>query len=137
MIEAAALLSALVGKWQDFTIILLLLFANAFIDFWQKPYPSPLLFSATFLTEIVGTLLTVYGVFFGSHRLEICSADPGLCPGRIRFERHGQDRYLPLSAKISQRPIVRHLGDKPCRSEIEGQRNKTTQLVGQAGIISA
>ncbi len=31
--------------------------------FWQRPYPSPLLFSATFLTEIVGTLLAVYGVF--------------------------------------------------------------------------
>lgn len=31
--------------------------------FWQKPYPSPLLFSATFITEIVGTLFAVYGIF--------------------------------------------------------------------------
>jgi H+-transporting ATPase len=29
--------------------------------FWQKPYPSPLLFGATFGTEILGTLLAVYG----------------------------------------------------------------------------
>jgi H+-transporting ATPase len=31
--------------------------------FWQKPYPSPFLFSATSLTEIIGTLFAVYGVF--------------------------------------------------------------------------
>jgi H+-transporting ATPase len=36
MIEAAALLSALVKKWEDFAIIAILLFANAFIDFWQE-----------------------------------------------------------------------------------------------------
>jgi H+-transporting ATPase len=36
MIEAAALLSALVKKWEDFAIIAALLFANAFIDFWQE-----------------------------------------------------------------------------------------------------
>ena len=29
--------------------------------FWQRPYPSPLLFVATFGTEIVGTLIAVYG----------------------------------------------------------------------------
>jgi H+-transporting ATPase len=31
--------------------------------FWQKPYPSPLLFSATSATEVIGTLFAVYGVF--------------------------------------------------------------------------
>ncbi len=36
MIEAAAILSAIVHKWEDFTIITLLLFTNAFIDFWQE-----------------------------------------------------------------------------------------------------
>lgn len=36
MIEIAALLSALVGKWDDFTIILILLVTNVFIDFWQE-----------------------------------------------------------------------------------------------------
>jgi H+-transporting ATPase len=36
MIEAAALLSAVVGKWEDFTIITILLFSNAAIDFWQE-----------------------------------------------------------------------------------------------------
>ncbi|HHH30012.1 MAG TPA: metal-transporting ATPase, partial [Polyangiaceae bacterium] len=36
MIEVAALLSALVGKWEDFTIILVLLFVNAGVDFWQE-----------------------------------------------------------------------------------------------------
>jgi H+-transporting ATPase len=30
--------------------------------FWQKPYPSPLLLGATFGTEILGTLIAVYGV---------------------------------------------------------------------------
>jgi H+-transporting ATPase len=29
--------------------------------FWQRPWPSPLLFSATFGTEIIGTLIAVYG----------------------------------------------------------------------------
>ena len=36
MIEAAALLSALVGKWEDFAIIMILLITNVFIDFWQE-----------------------------------------------------------------------------------------------------
>jgi H+-transporting ATPase len=31
--------------------------------FWQKPWPAPLLLGATFSTEIVGTLIAVYGVF--------------------------------------------------------------------------
>ncbi|HXH65188.1 MAG TPA: plasma-membrane proton-efflux P-type ATPase [Mariprofundaceae bacterium] len=31
--------------------------------FWQRPYPAALLFSATFGTEIVGTLIAVYGMF--------------------------------------------------------------------------
>ncbi len=30
--------------------------------FWQRPYPSPLLLGATFGTEILGTLIAVYGV---------------------------------------------------------------------------
>lgn len=29
--------------------------------FWQKPYPAPLLLGATFGTEILGTLIAVYG----------------------------------------------------------------------------
>lgn len=36
MIEIAAILSALVGRWEDFTIIMILLFTNAFIDLWQE-----------------------------------------------------------------------------------------------------
>jgi H+-transporting ATPase len=36
MIEAAALLSGLVGKWDDFTIIMILLVTNVFVDFWQE-----------------------------------------------------------------------------------------------------
>lgn len=31
--------------------------------FWQKPYPSWLLLTATFSTEILGTLIAVYGIF--------------------------------------------------------------------------
>ena len=30
--------------------------------FWQRPWPSPLLFGATFATEIIGTLIAVYGL---------------------------------------------------------------------------
>jgi H+-transporting ATPase len=29
--------------------------------FWQRPWPAPILFSATFGTEIIGTLIAVYG----------------------------------------------------------------------------
>lgn len=36
MIEVAALLSAAVRRWEDFVIISILLFTNAFIDFWQE-----------------------------------------------------------------------------------------------------
>ena len=36
MIEVAALLSAVVRRWEDFIIIMILLFTNAFIDFWQE-----------------------------------------------------------------------------------------------------
>ena len=31
--------------------------------FWQRPYPAPVLLTATFGTEIVGTLIAVYGIF--------------------------------------------------------------------------
>ncbi len=34
--------------------------------FWQRPWPSPLLFGATFGTEILGTVIAVYGVFIAS-----------------------------------------------------------------------
>jgi H+-transporting ATPase len=36
MIEVAALLSAAVRRWEDFSIIMVLLFTNAFIDLWQE-----------------------------------------------------------------------------------------------------
>ena len=36
MIEIAAILSALVRKWEDFVIISIMLLANAFIDFYQE-----------------------------------------------------------------------------------------------------
>ncbi len=36
MIEIAAILSAAVGRWEDFGIIMVLLVTNAFIDFWQE-----------------------------------------------------------------------------------------------------
>jgi len=36
MIEIAAILSALVGHWDDLTIILILLFFNAVVGFWQE-----------------------------------------------------------------------------------------------------
>ena len=36
MIEVAALLSAIVQKWEDFTIIIILLFVNVFVDFRQE-----------------------------------------------------------------------------------------------------
>lgn len=36
MIEIAALLSAMVHRWDDFIIIMVLLFTNAFIDLWQE-----------------------------------------------------------------------------------------------------
>jgi len=31
--------------------------------FWKRPWPSPLLFGATFGTEILGTIIAVYGLF--------------------------------------------------------------------------
>lgn len=36
MIEVAAVLSAVVRKWEDFTIIVILLLVNAFVDLWQE-----------------------------------------------------------------------------------------------------
>ncbi len=36
MIEAAAILSASVKRWEDFTIIMILLLVNAFVDFYQE-----------------------------------------------------------------------------------------------------
>ncbi len=36
MIEIAAVLSVLVQKWEDFTIITILLLVNALVDFWQE-----------------------------------------------------------------------------------------------------
>lgn len=36
MIEIAALLSAIVQKWEDFSIIMVMLLVNAFLDFFQE-----------------------------------------------------------------------------------------------------
>ncbi len=36
MIEAASILSALAHRWEDFTIIMILLFVNAIVDFYQE-----------------------------------------------------------------------------------------------------
>ncbi len=36
MIEAAAILSALVKKWEDFAIIIVMLLVNAILDFYQE-----------------------------------------------------------------------------------------------------
>jgi H+-transporting ATPase len=36
MIETAALLSAILGDWADFTIIMTMLFVNASVDFWEE-----------------------------------------------------------------------------------------------------
>ncbi len=36
MIEVASILSALASRWEDFTIIMILLFVNAFVDFYQE-----------------------------------------------------------------------------------------------------
>ena len=36
MIEVAAILSAVAKRWEDFTIIMILLFVNAFVDFYQE-----------------------------------------------------------------------------------------------------
>jgi H+-transporting ATPase len=36
MIEVAAVLSALAKRWEDFTIIMILLLVNAFVDFYQE-----------------------------------------------------------------------------------------------------
>lgn len=31
--------------------------------FWRRPYPSRILFIATFSTRVIGTLIAVYGIF--------------------------------------------------------------------------
>ena len=36
MIETAAILSAIVKRWEDFSIIMIMLLANAFVDFYQE-----------------------------------------------------------------------------------------------------
>jgi H+-transporting ATPase len=36
MIEVAVILSAMVQRWEDFTVITILLFVNAFVDFYQE-----------------------------------------------------------------------------------------------------
>ena len=37
MIEVAVILSAVVGHWEDFGIILFLLLCNAVVGFWEEP----------------------------------------------------------------------------------------------------
>jgi len=36
MIEVAAVLSAVARRWEDFTIIMIMLFVNALVDFYQE-----------------------------------------------------------------------------------------------------
>jgi H+-transporting ATPase len=80
MIEVAALLSALVRKWEDFAIITVLFFVKLVVaghgaiyntrtyDRWfrTRPYPSGILFWSTMSTAAPDTLIGVYGWFFGN-----------------------------------------------------------------------
>ncbi len=36
MIEAAVIISAIIGRWEDFGIIFALLIINAVVGFWQE-----------------------------------------------------------------------------------------------------
>jgi H+-transporting ATPase len=36
MIEVAGILSAIAHRWEDFSIIIIMLFINAFVDFYQE-----------------------------------------------------------------------------------------------------
>lgn len=45
MIEAAAIISAIIGHWDDFIIIMLLLIFNVTIDLWQSQKASSALVS--------------------------------------------------------------------------------------------
>lgn len=65
--------------------------------FWRRPRPSPLLFGATFGTEILGTLIGVCG-FLIKPIVEVCALDVGLRPGVVRGESHGKDVDLSPAA---------------------------------------
>jgi len=69
---------------------------NTRIDdwFWKKPYPSWILFLATFSTRIAGTLIAVYGLLDSAHRLAICALSLGIGPCLVCFQRGHQDADL-------------------------------------------
>ena len=74
MIEVAALLSAAVRRWEDFVIISILLFTNAFIDFWQE---SKALSALKVLKEKLAKLALVFrnGEFHSIDARELVPGD--------------------------------------------------------------
>jgi len=90
MIEATAFLSVVIQRWEDFAIIFTLLILNAVVGFWQehkadnaiallkkrlapkarvlrdsawREISAKTLFLTPESTQVVGTLIAVYGVF--------------------------------------------------------------------------
>ena len=90
MIEIAAVLSAVVQKWEDFGIIATLLFVNAFIDFWQE---SKALSALSVLKKKLAKKATVLrnGVFSSVNAKE-------LVPGDIIKIKIGE--ILPADVKL-------------------------------------
>jgi hypothetical protein len=63
MIEAAALVSALIGHWDDFAIISFLLFLITRSEHWffLRPFPAAPLFLAILFTQILAILMCAFG----------------------------------------------------------------------------
>ena len=100
MIEAAAVLSALVQKWEDFTIIVILLLVNVVIDFRQEA--SALLAEAWDNTAVVLPNSAVPDQSAASFLQELFT-------GRARFslargEGHSVD--LPVAGILREFPIA-------------------------------
>jgi H+-transporting ATPase len=96
MIEAAALLSALVRKWEDFIIITILLFTNVFIDFWQES-------KALNVLKVLKEKLAKKAIVFRDGKFQTMDARD-LVPGDIIKIRIGD--LIPADVKLVEGDFI-------------------------------
>lgn len=122
MIEIAAILSAVVHKWEDFIIILILLFTNVIIDFWQE---SKALSALKILKQKLA--LTVIVLREGKF-IEI--ENKFLVPGDIIKIKIGS--VLPADIKILETDFI-----QLDQSSLTGESLPVSKIEGEVGFANS
>ncbi len=156
MIELAAILSAIIGHWDDFIIVTVLLLTNALIGFWQEhkaadaiaALKNQLAFQAQVLRDghwqRINAAQLVPGDMVQIHLGDIIPADVALLSGEyLKVDQSAiTGESLPVTKKVGE---VTYSGTIAKQGEMQGvviatgnatYFGRTAKLVASAGAVS-